>query len=97
MITKNCTNENVTDATIITFGSGDIRMDKVEYADGSVGLAFAQGQPGEIGRETSEHIGKTLKDLNDVAVVMEFDKPESISALIHSLVEIQKTLFLNEP
>lgn len=93
MITKNFTNDQVKDVTLLQFGTGNIRFDKVHYADGSVGLAFAQvEEPHEIGSETSENVGKELKELTDVQVLMDFSNPASIAALIHSLIEIQKQM-----
>lgn len=98
MIHRNFTNEQVKDVTLLQFGTGDIRFDKVFYDDGTVGLAFAQvDPPRRIGEETSENIGKVLSELQDIQVVMDFNKPESITALVHSLLEIQKKLFENQP
>jgi hypothetical protein len=59
-------------------------------------LIFSEVTPHEIGSETDEYKGQTSDALPNVRVVFEFTKADSISALIHSLVEIQKDIFRKE-
>lgn len=56
-------------------------------------LIFSDVEPHEIGAESDDYLGKSSEDLPNVKMVMEFSKPESITALIHSLVELQKSIF----
>jgi len=83
------------DVLFLEFGYGDIMFTRATE-DGSTHdntLIFSVSEPHEIGAETDEHKGKMSDDLPPVQMVMRFRKPESIAALIHSLVEIQKELF----
>jgi 5,10-methenyltetrahydromethanopterin hydrogenase len=82
----------------IKFGSGDIMMHHIEFEkqDEKFAVAFCQTAPHKIGEETSEYLGKTTDELPDpVKAVMIFTKPESITALIHTLIECQKRMFDN--
>jgi len=80
----------------VQFGIGDIRMDKAQYpaeSPNEVHLVISQGEPGEIGREHNDLRGKTTDEINNPQVVFTFDKPESITSVIHTLIELQRDLF----
>jgi hypothetical protein len=84
------------DVVFMEFGTGDIMFTKgrPEGSECDDRLLFSnQNPPRQIGDETSEHVGKSSDDLDNVKVVMIFNKPESITALIHSLIELQKSIF----
>lgn len=84
--------------TIITFGAGDILMTKAQES-GKVAdniLCFSECPGHEIGEVSYDFKDKDVNELPKVDVIMRFDKPESITALIHSLVELQKTVFENQ-
>lgn len=82
------------EVTHVKFGTGDIMFTKLKMEDGSHGLAFNQDTPHKIGEETNDLAGKNVDDFpSEIKVLFTFDKPESIAALIHSLIEIQKELF----
>jgi hypothetical protein len=86
------------DATIITFGTGDIMMTKAQEA-GKVAeniLCFSEVPGHQIGEVSYEFKDKDVNTLPNLPVIMRFDKPESITALIHSLIELQKTVFENQ-
>jgi hypothetical protein len=83
---------------IITFGTGDILMTKAQES-GKIAdniLCFSESPGHEIGEVSNDFKDKNINELPKVAVVMRFDKPESITALIHSLAELQKTVFENQ-
>ena len=77
------------------FGSGDIKITKArnENDKHETMLMFYNQPPHEIGEEDNEFSGKTSDELEAQAFVMTFCKPESITALIHSLSELQKSVF----
>lgn len=83
------------DVLLLAFGFGDIRFSRAAEvgAEHESTLIFTQDTPHTIGEESSEFDGRLSDDLPSVQMVMKFTKPESIAALIHSLVEIQKDLF----
>jgi hypothetical protein len=83
------------DVVFMTFGAGDIMFTRARQEDMSEDnmLLFSNQSPHEIGSESDEYTGKTSDDIPDVKVVIVFNKPESITALIHSLVELQKSVF----
>lgn len=86
------------DVAIIHFSTGDILMTKAQES-GKVAdniLCFSEMPGHEIGDVSYEFVGKDINTLPKISVVMRFDKPESITALIHSLVELQKTVFDNQ-
>ena len=86
------------DVQILEFGTGDIYMTKaVEsgVANENI-LCFSQIPGHKIGDVTYDYEGKPVGELPNLYVVMRFNKPESITALIHSLVELQKSVFQNQ-
>lgn len=86
------------DVAIITFGTGDILMTKAQEP-GKVAdniLCFSECPGHEIGEVSHDFKDKNVDELPKVSVVMRFDKPESITALIHSLIELQKSVFENK-
>lgn len=78
---------------LLEFGTGDIMFTKGEQASGEMDLIFTQDIPHEIGAEAEDYLGKSSDEIPNIHLVMRFTRPESISALIHSLVEQQKALF----
>lgn len=82
------------DVVHVQFGKGDIMFTKMQMEDKSFGLAFAQSEPHEIGETSDDYMGEKVDNFKEeVKVLFTFDKPESITALIHSLVELQKAVF----
>jgi len=89
---------NHKDVTIITFGAGDILMTKAQES-GKIAdnlLCYSECPGHEIGEVSYDFVGKDIDTLPKISVVMRFDKPESITALIHSLIELQKTVIENQ-
>lgn len=89
---------NHKDAAIVHFSTGDILMTKAQET-GKVAdniLCFSECPGHEIGETSDDFKGKDINTLPEIRVVMRFDKPESITALIHSLIELQKTVFENQ-
>jgi hypothetical protein len=86
------------EVAVIHFSTGDILMTKAQesgkVADNT--LCFSEVPGHNIGDVSYDFVGKDINTLPNLAVVMRFDKPESITALIHSLVELQKTVFENQ-
>lgn len=85
--------ENV---VVATFGTGDIRMTPARWVDEnheSLLLFYNDSKPRKIGEVSDEWSGKSSDELEKPELVLQFNKPESITALIHSLVELQKELF----
>lgn len=94
MITKIELGEKCKDILLIEFGTGDIMFNGVKFEGHDHALAFQQHEPRPIGSETEEYNGKTTDELpNETKLIMSFTKPESVTALIHSLVELQKRMF----
>jgi predicted CoA-binding protein len=78
----------------LQFGSGDIMFTKVKMDDDSYGLVFAEKPGKAVGEESNEYAGKNVDDFNEeIKVLMTFSNPESATAVIHSLVEIQQAIF----
>ena len=75
------------------FGKGDIKITKArnESDKHNTLLMFHNNKtPHKIGEEDNEFTGKSSDELDAPGFVMSFSKPESITALIHSLIELQK-------
>lgn len=87
------------DVLFLEFVDGDIMFTR-STMDGDKhqsGLIFSHmEEPHEIGAETNDYADKSSDALPNVKIVMRFSKPESITALIHSLVEIQKEIFRSQ-
>jgi hypothetical protein len=78
----------------LSFGTGDIMFTKIQYASGRFGLVFSNHHPKPIGTESNEYAGKDIDDFNEeILMSMSFDKPESITTVIHSLIELQQAMF----
>lgn len=84
--------ENVLTAN---FGNGTIvfhkAKDTVDAPENM--LLFNDCEKRKIGEISSEDAGKNTDELEKPKLVMRFSNPQSISALIHSLLEIQKSIF----
>jgi hypothetical protein len=77
------------------FGTGDIKITqgrREDHKHNTILMLYNQ-EPHVIGEEDNEFEGKTSNELDAPALVMTFSKPESITVLIHSLVELQKSVF----
>lgn len=84
------------DVPFATFGSGDIAFSRAKLNDKSMHtlLIFSNNQtPRKIGEVSNDDLGKSTDELEKPQIVFEFTKPESITALVHSLLELQKNLF----
>jgi hypothetical protein len=86
------------DVTIVHFSTGDILMTKAQETDKVADniLCFSELPGHEIGEVSHDFKDKDINALPNISVVMRFDKPESILALIHSLCELQKSVFENQ-
>jgi len=87
------------DVLFATFGTGDISFSRGRFEDNKnhTLLVFRNNaEPRKIGDVCDEDKGKSTDELEKPEFVFEFSKPESITALIHSLVELQKNIFDNE-
>jgi hypothetical protein len=87
--------ENV---SIVTFGAGDIYMTKAKEHDREYEhlLCFSEIQGYNVGDESNIYTGESLDKLPNLSVMFRFENPESITALIHSLVELQQNVFKNK-
>ena len=78
----------------LEFGTGDIMFspgkENIESKDCL--LMFSQAEPGEIAREIPSAKGKSTEEIDNIKVVFKFTNPKSISALIHSLIELQEEM-----
>lgn len=83
--------------SVVTFGSGDIYMTKAKESDSLNEniLCFSEVKGYKVGDESSVYDGMSIDELPNMSVVFRFERPESITALIHSLVELQKSVFKN--
>lgn len=77
------------------FGYGDIKFTKARNVEDECEtmLMFYNQEPHPIGEEDGEWVGKTSDEIIAPSFVMSFTNPESVTALIHSLIELQKQLF----
>ena len=79
------------------FGIGDIKITKAKMEGDihqSMIILYSQ-QAKEIGHEDNDWDGMSTDSLPIPDIVLRFTKPESITALIHSLCELQKEVFKN--
>ena len=90
--------ENGTDVEVptIQLGSGDVFMGSVVNEETKMGgIAFVIGQPGEIGRENSDHKGRTVSELKAVFQILSSDRKsllvlkEAVQFAIDDLDEMQ--------
>lgn len=83
------------DVTFLRFGSGDILFTRARNIENKYEtmLLFSSQEPRSIGDTTDDYKGLSSDEIPSVKVVMSFTDPRSISALIHSLVELQKEVF----
>lgn len=79
---------------IVEFGTGDVLMTRTTFeSEGTIGLLIGNHEQRKVGEITTEYNGKSSDDLPNVEVVLAFKNPQSVGALIHSLMEVQKELF----
>lgn len=83
------------DVLFAHFGSGDITFIKSMEDDSGkcCSLIFMNHEKRKIGEVSNDFVGLSSDDIPKPEFVFTFTKPESIAALIHSLIEIQKDLF----
>jgi len=94
MITKIQLGEKSKDVLLLEFGKGDIMFNGVSFPEHTYGLAFQEHEPRPIGSTTDEYNGKTTDELpNETKLIMSFTRVESITAVIHSLLEVQQRMF----
>lgn len=80
------------------FGKGTIMIAKAKI-DGNeheTALFLYNQEPHEIGETSEENKGKTTDELERPKFVLTFQNAKSITALVHSLVELQKEVFKHE-
>lgn len=77
------------------FGTGDIKFSKAKLnAESRENILFFYNDvPKEIGVVSDEDSGKTTDELPRPEIAFVFTNPRSITALIHSLIELQKEVF----
>jgi len=96
MIHKIDFGENNKQVLEVVFGSGDIMFHGLKFPERPTAycLGFSQMPARPIGAETNEFAGLTTDELPaPTQLVFSFERPESVTALIHSLVELQKRMF----
>jgi hypothetical protein len=78
----------------LEFGTGDIMFSpgKENIDSKDCLLMFSQAEAGEIAREIPSIKGKSSDELDNIKVVFKFTDPKSITALIHSLIELQEEM-----
>ena len=81
---------------IAEFGSGDIRISlAVEQGYSYANLLVLSNEfPARSIGEVVVGDGRSSDDIEAPMMVLTFSKPESITTLIHSLIELQEELFL---
>jgi len=83
----------------LQFGNGDIMFHGMLFPERPefYCLAFSETEPRKIGAETEEFKGMTSDEIPyETKLMLSFNKPESVTALIHSLIELQKRMFDKE-
>lgn len=83
------------DVTEVAFGSGTVGMTGIMFPDmmEKYCLGLRQTEPHKIGEIDPSIIGKDTDEIEPIGCVLSFTKPESVAALIHSLIELQKRMF----
>ncbi len=86
---------NHEEVLFVEFGHGSVKMTKAKESSSEFDslVLFTEQPNGNIGETSNEDAGKSTDDLKRPDVVFEFKNPESITALIHTLIEVQKDLF----
>ena len=95
MITKKSLGKHQ-DVLTAEFGTGAISFSRARHMDEKheTMLIFHNNtEQRNIGEVCNKDSGKTTDELSAPEFVLRFTKPESITALIHSLVELQKEVF----
>lgn len=85
--------------TVAEFGTGDIKFVPCRFEEETTQqmiLFYNQSPARGIGETDTEWAGKCVNDLPPPEFVLRFNKPESITALIQSLLDIQLQM-LKEP
>ena len=78
----------------VIFENGDIMMTRVQYDPSTFSLVFNQQEPHKIGETHNEYAGKSIDEFpSEIKVCFSFKNPKSITAVIHSLIELQKDMF----
>lgn len=93
---KNVKFGNHENVVLAEFGTGDIRICRAkseEMRHENMLMFFNREKPAKIGQEDDDYTGEHSDNLPTPGFVMQFNDPRSITALIHSLVELQKSVF----
>lgn len=99
MIRKIEFGEKNTDCLELRFGNGDIMFHGLMFPEEKELYCLGFGEmPGrKVGEETNEFNNLTTDELpTPIKMVMKFSNPESVTAVIHSLIELQKRMFDKE-
>lgn len=81
---------------IAEFGKGDVRLAKGRPVGEDIEnhlIFYNQTPPRKIGEVSNDDAGLSTDDSEAPSLVMVFENPQSITALIHSLIELQKNFF----
>lgn len=84
------------DVLMASFGTGNISFTRGRFEDKKSNTClffYNQDEPRKIGEVSNDDAGKSTDELPKPEICFEFSKPESITALVHSLLELQKDLF----
>lgn len=82
------------DVLLVELGDGDVMFHEGQSPDLPHCLLFTNGGDGEIGKTTDEFKGYKSDELpNPVKLAINFKNPQSVAALIHSLIKLQKSMF----
>lgn len=79
----------------VEFGTGDVMFSRTILSTGFTLIFTENKTPAKIGEISNEFAGKNTDDM-PIKLALSFKKPEAITALIHSLVELQKDMFAGE-
>jgi len=78
------------------FGKGDILITKCQYdfENHASMIVLFNHDPRPIGETSEEFTGKKIEQMpSSPQMILEFSNPESITALVHSLIELQQGFF----
>lgn len=96
MIRKIEMGEKCKDTLELVFGNGDIMFHGLAFAEepDKFSLGFVEMPGRKVGDTTTEFLNMTTDEFpNETKLVLSFTNPESVTAVIHSLIELQKRMF----
>lgn len=88
--------EKCKDTLELVFGKGDIMFHGLKFPEEpeKFSLGFIEMPARKVGETTTEFLNLTTDELpGDTKLVLSFENPESVTAVIHSLIELQKRMF----